>query len=90
MERDSLSFEEIRKLAEGGLVTKESKPRFHRNMKELSLSINPLTLNIRRSLTKTKRAQQDNNQYLPPVVNLIDPLNNPCVKSPPTVPNFGA
>ncbi len=68
IERDSLSFDEIRKLARGEVIKKTSKPIFFRNMTDLTLSISPVTANIKRATGK----EIMNNEYKPQVVNLIN------------------
>lgn len=74
VERDSITFDEIRSLAKAEVIQKESKPRFHRNISDLSLTIKPVKFKVNRALLPKglhkglKRLV--NNQYLPPVVGI--------------------
>lgn len=72
IQRDSLTFEEIIKLAQGSTLIKEIPLRFYKSLKNLSINIDSTHVSITRSLDKLLI----NNNYIP--LNLVLPpkINN--------------
>lgn len=72
IQKDSLTFEEIIKLAQGSTLIKEIPLRFYKSLKNLSINIDSTHVSITRSLDKLLI----NNNYIP--LNLVLPpkINN--------------
>jgi hypothetical protein len=72
IQRDSLTFEEIIKLAQGSTLIKDIPLRFYKSLKNLSINIDSTHVSITRSLDKLLI----NNNYIP--LNLVLPpkINN--------------
>jgi hypothetical protein len=70
VKRDSLSFEEIKFLAEGGEISKTIPVRFNKSIKDLNIKIKPATITIRKSDYK----QMTDNTYQP--LNVFEELDN--------------
>jgi hypothetical protein len=67
VQRDSLTFPEIKSLYEGKEITKEIETRFYKNLDNLSINIKPSKITIK---FKTDKELIDN-EYQPIKVNLI-------------------
>lgn len=60
-ERDALTFEEVERIANGEVITKTTKPRFFKTMRDLSIEIKPSKISISKCNFKTLQ----NNIYIP-------------------------
>ncbi len=71
--RYSITFNEIKELFEGKIITKATPNRFFRSLKELTISIKPSKVSIKKSNDKVLV----NNDYMPlNIFNLNHSLDN--------------